>query len=295
MTSRLVLAVFLVALGAAWGLTQPLSKIAVSAGYPAFGLIFWQLVICAVLLGAITLARGKGLPLTGPALRFYVVIAVIGTLVPNFTFYTAIAHLPSGIMSVVISAVPMMAFLMGLALGTERTSPGRLAGLGLGAAGVALIAAPGASLPAGAGPWLAVALVGPLFYAAEATWVARNGTAGLDPVQAMFGASVAGAVLCLPLTLAAGQFIDPFARAPGRPEAAFAAASVLHGLAYAGYVWLAARAGGTFAAQSSYLITAMGVIWAMLLLGERFSPAAWVALVFVLAGVALVQPRLRQG
>lgn len=278
-------------LGAAWGMTQPLSKIAVSTGHPPFGLIFWQLVVCTLLLGAMTLARGKGLPLTAPALRFYVVIAVIGTLVPNFTFYTAVVHLPSGIMSIVISAVPMMAFVMALVLGMDRLSAGRVAGLGLGAAGVALIALPEAGLPAGAAPWLAVALIGPLFYAAEVTWVARNGTAGLDPVQGLFGASLAGAILCLPLTLATGQWIDPLARPPGLPEAALVASSALHGLAYAGYVWLAARAGSVFAAQSSYLVTALGVVWAMLLLDERFPPTTWAALAVMLAGVALVQPR----
>jgi drug/metabolite transporter (DMT)-like permease len=281
----------LVALGAGWGMTQPLSKIAVSTGHPPFGLIFWQLVICTLMLGAITLARGRRLPLTAGALRFYVVIAVIGTLVPNFTFYAAVRHLPAGIMSIVISAVPMMAFAMALVLGMDRLSSGRVAGLVLGAVGVALIALPEAGLPAGSAFWLAVALIGPLFYAAEVTWVARNGTAGLDPVQGLFGASLCGAILCLPLTLVTGQGINPLARPPGLPEAALVASSVLHGLAYATYVWLVSRAGSVFAAQSSYLVTALGVLWAMLLLGERFPPTTWAALAVMLAGVALVQPR----
>jgi drug/metabolite transporter (DMT)-like permease len=46
-----------------------------------------------------------------------------------------------------------------------------------------------------------------------------------------------------------------------------------------------------FAAQSGYLITGAGVVWAMLLLGERFSPWVWAALVVLLAGVLLVSPR----
>ncbi|MCP4818147.1 MAG: EamA/RhaT family transporter, partial [Shimia sp.] len=35
----------LLAIGAGWGLTQPLTKIAVSEGYEPLGLIFWQLAI----------------------------------------------------------------------------------------------------------------------------------------------------------------------------------------------------------------------------------------------------------
>jgi drug/metabolite transporter (DMT)-like permease len=41
-------------------------------------------------------------------------------------------------------------------------------------------------------------------------------------------------------------------------------------------------------------VTGMGVCWAMALLGERFSPMVWLALVVMLSGVALVQPRTRR-
>ena len=72
---------------------------------------------------------------------------------------------------------------------------------------------------------------------------------------------------------------------------ALVASSTVHALVYASYVWLASKAGSVFASQCSYLVTASGVFWAMALLGERFSPLVWVALVLMLAGVALVQPR----
>ena len=186
------LVLVLVLLGLGWGSTQSLGKMATATGHQPFGLIFWQLVVGAVVLGAVSVLRGKGLVLTREALRFYVVIAVIGTLVPNATFYASVVHLPAGVMSILISTVPLIAFPMALALGMDRLSPGRLIGLGLGLLGVALIARPGGEISLG---WLAVAMVGPVFYAAEATWVARSGTAGMDPVQAMFGVSVVGAVM----------------------------------------------------------------------------------------------------
>ncbi|MFM7334865.1 MAG: EamA family transporter, partial [Tabrizicola sp.] len=79
----------------------------------------------------------------------------------------------------------------------------------------------------------------------------------------------------------------------GRDDAALALSSALHALLYASYVWLAATAGSVFAAQSSYLVTAAGMLWAMVLLGERPSATVWLALAVMLAGVALVQPRER--
>ncbi len=282
----------LVWLGVGWGSTHPLGKIATETGHGAFGLIFWQQVVMVAVLGAIALVRRKGMRLTVPAVRFYVVVAVLGTVIPNGTFYASVAHLPSGIMSIIIAMIPMLAFPMALALGMDRFSAPRLAGLAMGLLGVALLAAPGAALPDAAMlGWLPVALVGPLFYAIEATYVAHRGTQGMDALQAMLGASLAGLILCAPLMLVLDQGYSPLPL--GRDDLALALSSALHALLYASYVWLAATAGSVFAAQSSYLVTAAGMVWAMVLLGERPTATVWLALGVMLAGVALVQPRRR--
>jgi drug/metabolite transporter (DMT)-like permease len=294
LTEHRLFALALVGLGLGWGATQPLGKLATSTGHPPFGLIFWQLVICTLVLGTLSLVRGKGLVFTRDALIFALVVAVLGTLVPNATFYTSVEHLPSGVMSILISAVPMLSFPMALALGMDRFSAPRLTGLGLGLLGVAIIAAPGAGLPADLIRFIPLALVGPLFYALEANYVARRGTAGMDAVQAMFMASMVGLILCLPITLATGQWIDPRGGL-GVAEWALVASSIVHALCYAGFVWLAARAGAVFAAQCSYLVTGAGVIWAMLILNETLAPMLWLALAVMLSGVALVQPRSTKG
>jgi drug/metabolite transporter (DMT)-like permease len=291
MKERRFYLLMLAGLGIGWGSTQPLGKIAASTGHAPFGLIFWQLVICSVVLGALTLLRGKRLPVTAAALRFYVVVAFLGTLVPNYTFYVSVARLPSGIMSILISMVPLLAFPLSMAVGTDRFSGKRLAGLGLGLLGVALIALPGTSLPDPAmAAFLPLAMVGPLFYAMESTYVAKAGTPGMDAVQAMFGASLAGLVFCAPVMLALGHWF-PMTLPLDRAEGALIVSSALHGLLYATFVWLASKAGAVFASQSSYIVTASGVVWAMVLLGERFSPWVWAAAAVMLAGISLVQPR----
>lgn len=293
MSRNWLFATVLIWLGVGWGSTHPLGKIATETGHGPFGLIFWQQVVMVVVLAAIALVRRKGMLLTSGAIRFYVIVAVLGTIIPNGTFYTAVAHLPSGIMSIIIAMIPMLAFPMALALGMDRFSGLRLAGLALGLLGVALLAAPGAALPdAGMLGWLPVALVGPLFYAIEATYVAHRGTQGMDALQAMLGASLAGLILSLPVMLVLDQAYWPWPL--GRDDWALAFSSACHALLYASYVWLAATAGSVFAAQSSYLVTGAGMLWAMALLGERPSATVWLALAVMLAGVALVQPRERR-
>ncbi len=282
----------LVWLGVGWGATQPLGKIATQSGAGPLGLTFWQAVICTLVLGTISMLRGRGLFFTRQALTFYVVVAVLGTLLPGLTFYISAERLPSGVMSIIISTIPLMAFPLAIVLGMERFDLIRLLGLLLGLSAVGLIALPSTSLPdPGMIAFLPLALCGPLLYALEATFVARFGTAGMDAVQAMFGVSAVAVILILPLMLASGQgyILWPI----GRSEAALILSSALHGLLYATYVWLAARAGSVFAAQSSYLVTGAGMIWAMLLLGERPALTVWLAVVVMLAGVALVQSRQR--
>ncbi len=289
---RLGFVAVLLALGLGWGSTQSLGKIAVSSGHGHLALIFWQCVVGTLVLGAILALRRKTVPVSRRTLAFAALIAIIGTIIPTSTFYLAVEHLPAGVMSILISTIPIFAFPIALALGSDHLSLPRVTGLLLGLAGVALI---GSAQGGGAGGalspfWLAVGLIGPLCYAVEGNIVAKWGTAGLDPVQAMCAAFVVGAVLLFPAVLVRGEWFVP-GLPWGAPERALVLSSVIHAFMYAAYVWLARSAGAVFATQTSYLVTAAGIGWAMLLLGERFPPQVWLALGVILIGVMLVRPR----
>ena len=287
---RIWLTLILCLFGAGWGITQPFAKIAVSGGYRHFGLIFWQLVIGAVILGIVLALRGRPLPLGRRQLAFYLLIAVLGTIAPNASSYEALRHLPSGVLSVAIATVPMFAFPVALMLGLDRFSALRVLGLLFGLGGVWLLAGPTGLPDPAMVVWLPLALVAPLLYGIEGNIVAKYGTGGAGPVQLLCGASIVGAVIVLPLALLTDTWIDP--RPPwGAPDAGLVGSSVVHAFVYAGYVWLVGRAGPVFAGQVSYLVTGFGVVWAMLLLGERYSGFFWGAFGLMLAGMFLVQPR----
>lgn len=302
-----VLLLILVVMGAGWGMTQPLSKIAVSEGYRHFGLVFWQLALGAVSLALFRcfevrgpkenptrrrlLFRWPSLRLDAAALRVYVFIALIGTVLPNSASYEAIRHLPSGLVSILLSLVPMFAFPIAMALGNEKFETSRLMGLLLGLAGVLLIVAPEASLPERAMvAFIPLALVAPFFYGLEGNAVAKWGTAGLSPVDVLYGASVTGALIALPLAAFTGQFIDP--RPPwALADLAIVLAALIHVVVYTAYVWMVGAAGPIFAVQVSYLVTGFGVLWATLILQESYSGWIWGAMALILTGVFLVQPR----
>jgi len=293
--TRAVPLLVLVLSGAAWGATQPLAKTAVSEGYRHFGILFWQLGLSGAALWLLCALRGKGHPMSRRDLALYLVLALIGSVLPGISSYSAAVHLPSGVLSILLSSVPMLAFPIALCLGLERFCRRRLAGLSLGFAGICLLILPEASLPASVPTlWVFVALISSLFYALESNVVARWGLGDLDAVQALCGASLLGSVISLPLAVASGQFIDP--RGPwGAPDHAIMAAALLHAGAYTGYVWLVGRAGPVFTVQVAYFVTLFGVTWAMVFLGESYSRWFWAALALMLAGVVLVQPRPKAG
>ncbi len=279
----------LIVIGALWGLTTPLTKIAVSSGHGPFGLIVWIAVIDITCLAAVCIATGRRLDWSGAHLRLYAAVGLLGMVMPMVASYTAAPHLPSGVLSLVISLVPMFALPIALVLGMERLEPLRLLGVVLGAVAVALISRPTAL---GQGAWLfvGVAALAPLFYAIEGSYVSGRATRAADPVQTLLGSAIIALAVGLPLSLLTGQGISPL-RVWAAPEWALAASGLLSVGAYAGYVWILRASGPVFAAQVSYLVTGFGVVWAMLVLGERYDWSFWVALATIFAGLFLVQPR----
>jgi drug/metabolite transporter (DMT)-like permease len=290
-TRRWFPGVVLVLLGASWGFTIPMTRLAVSTGYQQFGLIAWQLIFSSVLLFGLTRLTGRRLRFGLRHLRLLVVLALMGTLIPNSFSYIAAVHLPAGVMAIIISLVPMFALPVAILWGMERFQARRFAGILLGAIAVLVLVAP---QPGGTGVafgfYVLVAMLAPLCYGVEGNYVARFGLQGLDPIETLLGASLLGLVIIVPLALATGQWVD-LSQPWGRAEWALLISSLLHGVSYSGYVWLVGRAGSVFASQVAYWVTGFGVFWALVILSESYSGWIWAALGLMLAGLFLVQPR----
>lgn len=291
--SKASLMLILVLMGAGWGVTPPLSKIAVSNGHEHFGLIFWQMVVTGIVLSLYQYMRGRSVRFAPRHIFVYVMIAVLGTLIPNSASYRAAVHLDASMMSVLVATVPLFALPIAIALGRDTFSWVRMLGIFIGFAGIVILVDPRAAL--GQDVFLGFVflyLVAPLFYAIEANYVDRFGTADLGPIETLAGASVIGAILVLPLAIGTGQYFSVFAPF-GAPEAALVLSSLIHGVVYATYVWMVRAAGAVFTAQVSYLVTAFGVVWAFLILREVPSSQLWIAMVLIFLGMFLVSPRDR--
>ncbi|MEE9454821.1 MAG: DMT family transporter [Paracoccaceae bacterium] len=281
----------LLAMGAAWGITPVLVKIAVNAGYQPFGLVVWSLVIGIIMSGVGIALRRRAFPSILRPFGLFLGIALLGVVLPGYFTYMAAPHLPAGIMSIIIALVPMFAMPLALMLKLEKPSAIRVLGTVLGAMAVVLIVGPDASLPDSSKiGFVFIAMLAPLCYGGEGNFLIWHGVRGLDSIQILFGASIIGLILVLPLALATEQLVNPFIPWHG-PEWAIFGFSTISWATYASYIWVLGRTGPVFASQVAYVVTGFGVLWSMVLLGERYSIWVWMAFVLMVLGVLLVQPR----
>ena len=80
------------------------------------------------------LARGR-LPLSARHLVFYLSCGLFGRALPSSLSYAAFAHLPVGVVVMIIATTPMLTFLIALTIRIETIDIRRLIGLGLGNGG----------------------------------------------------------------------------------------------------------------------------------------------------------------
>ena len=164
--NQLGLTSILMFVGISWGLTAPLSKIAVSTGHHYLGLLVWQILVMVLTLGLVQISRRKKLTLNLSCFCRYFLVALLGTILPNSIMYKAYFHLQSGIMSILVSVVPMIAFLLVLLLKMEKFELRRFLGVLFGILAIILIVLPKLELGSiGEVGWIFLALMSPFCYA----------------------------------------------------------------------------------------------------------------------------------
>ena len=100
----------------------------------------------------------------------------------------------------------------------------------------------------------------------------------------------AGSLILLPLVWASDAWV-PLDVISTIPLWWIPALSLINIIGYVMFLELISMAGPLFAAQMGYVVTAAGVLWGIVIFNEVHSAWVWAALVVLLAGVALVNPR----
>ena len=269
----------LVALSAIWGSSFLFIKVGVEELEPAV-VVCGRLLVGALVLLPVALARGG---LSG--LRAMLVpIAVLGALnnaLPYWLLSFAETRIDSGLAAVIQAAAPIFTVLLAIRIDpSQRVTGLRLAGVGLGFVGVALLV----GLQEGGELLGAIAVVGTALCYAVSVLYAGRAIRSFSPLDVSIGQLSVGALLTLPAALVQWPAETPSAKVVG---AVLVLGVLGTGVAYLLYFALIVRAGASRAILVTYLVPAFALVYGWLILGEAVTPSALAGLALILGGTAL--------
>lgn len=275
----------LVLLGALWGGSFLFMRVAV----PHFGAL--PVAALRVAGAALLLLPWLALQGHGAALRqHWRPIALVGltnSALPFLGFSLAARDLPAGLSSILNAASPMFGALIAMLWLREPTPASRLAGLGLGFAGVVLLGRDAGS--GGTAMAIGLCLVASLLYGFSACFTRRFLTAA-PPL-----AVAAGSQLSATLVLAApAAWAWPAASPPWTIWFAVLALALLcTGIAYVLFFRLIAAIRPARAITVTFLVPAFAMVWAAWFLDEPVTPAMLAVCALILLGTGLATGVLR--
>ena len=233
-------------------------------------------------------------PVSRAHLLQYLRLALLAVMLPVLATAFAARELPAGVITLVLTLVPGLTYLMSFAMRLERFEALSLAGLALGAGGVLLIVLPDQGLPeAGAWVWMLVALIAAVAAAGSNVVAAAYRPPQTRSLALACGILLAAAAVMLPVMLAAdGPFL--FTHAGWQGIAGMAWAAAIHCVTFYCFQEVTRRAGAVFFAQFNYLVVAAGIFWALIIFDETLGLWVWAALACMVAGLWLVNTGARR-
>jgi drug/metabolite transporter (DMT)-like permease len=267
------------------------AKVAGEDGVSPLGLLAWQLLFAAIVIGVVAVLRAELPSLTWANLRYATVAGVLGITGPNLVTFATLAHIPSGFVGVITALAPGLTYAIAVAFRAERVQPQRVAGVMLGFAGVIAILLPRGSLPGPeALPWALAQVIAPLLLASGNVFRSLAWPPGLQPIAAASLLLSTQALALVPLSVALDTFEIPRTLLHAK-DVALIGAGVLTAVFYLGAFELQKRGGAVVAGQIGYVITLASLALGVLVFGERYPLTALLSVAVVLAGVMLVNRR----
>ena len=280
----------LLTLSVLWGGSFFFTEVAL-AELPPFTIVLGRVGFAAVALVLVASVTGHRLPLDLRLWGAFLVMGALNNLIPFCLIVWGQTRIGSGLASILNATTPLFTILIAHALtADEKLTPGRLAGVLLGLAGVTVMI--GGEVLAGLGPGV-VAQLAVLGAALSYAFAGIFGRRFKDtaPLVTAAGQVTATTLLMLPLALV----VD---RPWSLPMPSLTAWGTIGGLAllstaaaYVIYFRILAAAGATNLLLVTFLIPVSAVLLAVSVLGERLAPGQLAGMALIGLGLAAIDGR----
>lgn len=281
--------VLLCLLASIWGGTFPAVKIAV-AHLPTATMVAMRIVVGAAAMAAIAALAGKRPALDRRTWAMYAVIAFIGNVLPFLLIAHGQRQIDASLGAILMATMPLVTIVLAHAFtGDEKLSLRGVAGVLVGLSGILTLVGVDALQGLGADVLAQLAVASAAVCYAVHTVLVRRLTVASPATHSACVLALSTA-MSVPLALAVD---GPPPAVPLEAAIAILFLGVFaNGAAYMLYFHIIGTVGAAFTAMTNYLVPVAGVLWAGLILGERPSLRALLALALILSGIAVAHLRL---
>jgi drug/metabolite transporter (DMT)-like permease len=259
---------------------------------PPITVMLLRVALGALPLLAFLYVRGERLPASPRIWLMLVILGLLNNALPFVLYAYAQLRIESGLASILNATTPLWGVLVAhMATNDERASPGKIAGVLLGFAGVAVMIGTGARLD-GEALAILMCLGATLSYAFAAVYARRFRPLGIPPLTVATGQLIGASLLLLPFSLALEQpWTVPM---PGAVTWAAIAgfALICTSFAYWLYFRLLETAGATNALLVTFLIPVIAILLGALVLGEALEARHYAGMALIALGLAAIDGRL---
>ncbi|MER8746213.1 DMT family transporter [Mesorhizobium sp. M0187] len=281
----------LLLLGAIWGGSFFFARIAVAEMHPLV-LVLFRVAIAAIALQLYLGIRGPSFRLAFPHAGLFFLLALANNVVPFSLIFAGQTALGAGVASVLNATTPFWTLILANALtADEKLSWNKLAGIGLGIAGTAVMIGPGLLAGLGGPVWAKFALIGASLSYAVALMIARRFKGVPSPVIAT-GQLTASTIIMIPVVLLTYGPAGLFSASPPVWTAVLALALLSTAFAYILYFNLVASAGATNASLVTLIVPASAILLGLLFLGERLALFEFCGMALIALGLVTIDGRL---
>lgn len=276
-------------LGFIWGSGYSIARYAMTHGVTPLGYAFWQSIGPALFLLLFITTKKQRLPCSLTHIRYYFLMGCLGIFIPNTNMYFTAAHLPAGILAVIVNTVPIIAYPIALLLKEEFFSFMRFMGVIVGVTGILLLTIPHAHLSVHANelPWALLALLSPFCFALCAILGNKFRPADVNSVNLSCGMLCISTLLLIPLVFGTHQF---YSLNPPHNTAQLVVVLeiILSSIGYILFFELLKKAGPIYYSLTGTVVALTGLFWGYLLFGERLSFYSALSVLFILIAITLL-------
>lgn len=276
-----------------WGGSFAFIKMGVET-VPAVTTTLLRLCIATVIMLGLAFWRREPLPSGGRMWGVVLATAISGNALPFTLISWGEERIDSGLAAILMGVMPLTAMLIAHVMTSDdRLTAGKIAGIVLGFLGLVILIGPGRLTGLGGD------VVRELAVAAAAICYGINANvtrslSGVPQFAAIAAVMLVSAALLLPVSLLVDQ---PWTLAPSaRSLAAIVTLGIFQtALGTVILFTLVRRQGASFFSQINFLVPISGVLWGAVVLGERPGLTAYIALGFILMGVAIARLGAKKG